>query len=73
MARSSINASHIVLTKEEYYKLKIYAVKHRIKIHQAIGLLINSLAESNQTSKKLSKNYSFMFTRRFLHIYLNVR
>lgn len=73
MSRSSINISHIVLSQEEYRKLKVYALKHRITIHQAIQLLIDSLPECSQTSKKLSKHYPSMFPRRFLHIFSDVK
>ncbi|RCJ20042.1 hypothetical protein A6S26_04745 [Nostoc sp. ATCC 43529] len=73
MSRSSINISHIVLSKEEYRKLKIYAVKHQITIHEAVRLLIDSFPEQSQTSKSLNKNYLGMFPRRFLHICLDAR
>lgn len=73
MPNFSVNISKIVITNEEYRKLRVYAEDHQISIHEAIRLLIDSLPEVPQPNKKLSRNYSFMFPRRFLHVSLDDR
>jgi len=73
MPNFSVNLSNIVITNEEYRKLKVYAEYHQISISEAIRLLIDSLPEGHQTNKKLNRNYSFMFPRRFLHVSLDDR
>lgn len=68
MSHSSVNISNIVITNEEYRKLKVYAEDHQISIPEVIRLLIDSLPESSETNKKLSKNHTLLFHRRFLYI-----
>jgi len=68
MPRFSINISNVVITNEEYRKLRAYAVDNQISIHEAIRLLIDSLPECSPNNNKLSRSHSFMFPRRFLHV-----
>ncbi|MGJ5634207.1 hypothetical protein [Nostoc sp. CALU 1950] len=73
MSRFSVNISNIVITNDEYRKLRVYAREHQIPINEAIRLLIDSLPECSQTNKKQSVSDSFMFPRRFLHVSLDDR
>ena len=72
MSRFSVNIANLVLTNEQYRKLKIYAEAHDISIHEAIQLLIDSLPEYPQTRKRISKHYPFIFSRRLLQAFLSV-
>jgi hypothetical protein len=73
MPNFSVNISNIIITNEEYRKLKAYAGDHQISIHEAIRLLIDSLPECSQTNNKVSQSYPFIFPRRFLHLALGDR
>ncbi len=73
MPNFSVNISNIIITNEEYRKLKAYAGYHQISIHQGIRLLIDSLSECSQTNNKLSQSYPFIFPRRFLYLALGDR
>jgi hypothetical protein len=72
MSHFSVNISNIVLTYEQYCKVKAYAKAHKTSIHEAIQLIIDSLPKS-QYNKNLNNNYPFLFSRRILHILFNVK
>ncbi len=72
MSQFSVNIANIVLTTEQYRKLKLYAEAHEISVHEAIRLLIDSLPEYSETDKKFNKNHPFIFSRRFLHTFFEM-
>ncbi len=70
MSQFSVNIANIVLTNEQYRKIRIYADAHQISIHEAIRLLINSLPERpKSTSNYLDKLHPFMLSRKFLQTF----
>jgi hypothetical protein len=76
MSRFAVNIANIVLTNEQYRKLRVYAEAQEISIHEALRLLIDSLPESSPTNKQISKNYKnypFLFSRRVLHAFFNIK
>ncbi|MEH2347243.1 MAG: hypothetical protein V7K55_04440 [Nostoc sp.] len=73
MSYSSGNISNIVLSNEEYRKLRVYAQEHKLSISEVIRLLIDFLPESSKTNKNLSKNHPFLFHRRFLYVSLDAK
>ncbi len=73
MSHFSVNISNIVLTNEQYLKLKVYAENHKISVHEAIRLLIDSIPEHSKTSKNLGKNHPFIFSRRFLQFFFDTQ
>ncbi|PMB51664.1 hypothetical protein CEN39_14045 [Fischerella thermalis CCMEE 5201] len=73
MSHFSVNISNIVLTTEQYRKLKVYAEEQEISVHEAIRLLIDSLPESSKTTKNLGNNHPFIFSRRFLQTFFDIQ
>jgi hypothetical protein len=73
MSRSPVNIANIVLTNDQYYKLKVYANNHQISIHESIRLLIDSLPETSQPSKNLSTRYLLISSRKFLQSFFDVQ
>lgn len=72
MSHLSVKISNIVITYEQYRKLKAYAEAHHISIYEVINLLIDSLPQSPKNNKVISKNYPFIFSRRILTSYLKL-
>ncbi|MFB2768091.1 hypothetical protein ACE1AT_02170 [Pelatocladus sp. BLCC-F211] len=73
MSHFSVNISNIVLTNDQYCKLKVYAEDHKISVHEAIRLLIDALPERSKTSKDLGRNHPFIFSRRFLQTFFDIQ
>lgn len=73
MSRSPVNIANIVLTPDQYHKLKVYADNHQISIHESIRLLIDSLPEPSQPSKNLNTRYLLLSSRKFLQSFFDVQ
>jgi len=73
MSYFSANISNIVLTYEQYRKLKTYAVAHQMSTHKSIKLIISSHPEYQISSKRITKDYPFIFSRRVIHLLFNVK
>ncbi|WP_315786574.1 hypothetical protein [Fischerella sp. JS2] len=73
MSHFSVNISNIVLTTEQYRKLKVYAEEQKISVHEAIRLLIDFLPESSKTTKNLDNKHPFIFSRRFLQTFFDIQ
>jgi hypothetical protein len=73
MSQFSVNIANIVLTSEQYLKLRIYAENHQISVHEAIRLLIDSLPEPSKASKKIDKSHPFLRSRKFLQTFFNAQ
>jgi hypothetical protein len=69
MSHFSVNIANIVLTNEQYRKIRIYAEAHHISVHEAIRLLINSLPERPQTKNYLDKIPASILSRKFLQTF----
>ncbi|MBD2358337.1 hypothetical protein H6G41_27630 [Tolypothrix sp. FACHB-123] len=73
MSHFSVNIANIVLTNEQYLKLRIYAEANQISVHEAIRLLIDSLPEPAKDRRNLDKSHPAFLSRRFLHSLFNVQ
>lgn len=73
MSHFSVNIANIVLTNEQYRKIRIYADAHQISIHEAIRLLINSLPERPKNRNYLGKVHPFILSRRFLQTFFKTQ
>ncbi|BAY65646.1 hypothetical protein NIES22_57530 [Calothrix brevissima NIES-22] len=69
MSQFSVNIANIVLTSEQYLKLRIHADTHQISVHDAIRLLIDSLPEPSRASQKIDQINPFLLSRKFLHTF----
>ncbi|MBD2479535.1 MULTISPECIES: hypothetical protein [Nostocaceae] len=69
----SVNISNIVLTYEQYRKLKAYGQAHHISIQESIKLIIDSHPEYQINHKKISRDYPFICSRRMIHLLFKVK
>lgn len=73
MSNFSVNIANIVLTNEQYYKLKFYANSHHVSLQKSIILLIDSLPRPSKNSKILKNRYSMLSARNFLQRFDNIQ
>lgn len=73
MSQFSVNIANIVLTSEQYLKLRIYAETRQISVHETIRLLVDSLPVPSRASKKIDKIHPFLLSRKLLQTFFNVQ
>ncbi|BAY92723.1 MULTISPECIES: hypothetical protein [unclassified Tolypothrix] len=73
MSQFSVNIANILLTSEQYLKLRIYAETNHISVHEAMRLLVDSLPEPSKNSKKIDKFHPFVLSRKLLQTFFNAQ
>ncbi|BAY92727.1 hypothetical protein FDUTEX481_00695 [Tolypothrix sp. PCC 7601] len=72
MSHFPVNIANLVLTKEQYHKLKFYADSQHISLQESIILLIDSLPKPSQSCQILNNRYSILSSRKFLQSFYEI-